>query len=806
MTKKDLGLASVERVFREMAIDEEWSVREARGFTWWGAWVRERVWADKAVRADGETLSHVRARTPAYRDQPDEPATYAQVGAMNDWPGLSACVYDPEDRTVSARCGAFIYDQVAGWLGHFFVSAVALQASIAWLQVPEMANGRALDDESHPTSGPRRDPDDMLNLVGRFPKTRSPFTRQVLRDAARALAGEGCQATFVDEDACLSVVVPSSENVAAWWRLSSEEHPAYGAGALVRLFVPFGTGPLRAAWLANALNLGEASDWHGEHRPHALGAWTVGDGVLVHTAFLPSVLVADADRDDAILVIRNLLAWGSVRARFAGYRLPWLDAAAISRYPDDGPPEAAPEAADAGGSEPGSASGDPANDRAEKHVPAAERPFGPAARTPRTPRPRSAPDEPTPAAREIVVDPSDPAAFAEIDDAAAVAEDGDRILVRPGTYRRPVVVDRAVSIRGDGPRGAILLEPVGGEALGFAASGASVTGLTIRPARAGNDDASWSAAAVHDVAATIANCDLSSHLGATVVVGGPSSSARVVGCSIHDGAQNGVFVDDEGTLTIEGTTITGHRWPGVMAQGVHVSATVRDSKVHDNRDWGIAAQDGATLIVERTSIERNAQGGVVLHGAAPASRIEDCDLTENADVAVLVQAGCGGTVTGNRIRRNDAGVVVVAGATPTVSGNQIAGNGGPGIGVHVAGTDPVVTDNTVAAGQSVAIGVSGGAHGRFERNRVAAGVLPGIWVKDADTRPTFSDNTVAGGRSVGVTVSDGARGSFSRNDLRGNAGGSWDLAGAGALERTGNLEDTGVAPGADGPASPGLLN
>ena len=66
-----------------MQVDEAWSVREERGFTWWGAWVRQRMWADPAVRSGGETLWQVRARTPVYLDQPDEPATYDLMNTLN---------------------------------------------------------------------------------------------------------------------------------------------------------------------------------------------------------------------------------------------------------------------------------------------------------------------------------------------------------------------------------------------------------------------------------------------------------------------------------------------------------------------------------------------------------------------------------------------------------------------------------------------------------------------------------------------------------------------------------------------------
>ena len=58
-------MAAIERIHREMQIDEPWTLREERGFTWWGAWIRQRVWSGPATRSAGETLWHVRARTSA---------------------------------------------------------------------------------------------------------------------------------------------------------------------------------------------------------------------------------------------------------------------------------------------------------------------------------------------------------------------------------------------------------------------------------------------------------------------------------------------------------------------------------------------------------------------------------------------------------------------------------------------------------------------------------------------------------------------------------------------------------------------
>ena len=204
------------------------------------------------------------------------------------------------------------------------------------------------------------------------------------------------------------------------------EHPLLGWGLLVRLLVPRRNGPRRAAWLANALNLAEAADWRGEVRPHALGAWTSDEGTLVHHAFFPGNTVGDLNPDAAGILVRSLLAWGMVRARFAGERLPWLDAAAASRYPDDEPPE------DGEGGVRARRGRSRSPGPGEPEVPLAERSFGPNARTP---RPRPAGAEPH-APRELLVDPADPEAYREIDDAVAAAGDGDRIR-RPAGHVPP---------------------------------------------------------------------------------------------------------------------------------------------------------------------------------------------------------------------------------------------------------------------------------------------------------------------------------------------------------------------------------
>jgi nitrous oxidase accessory protein NosD len=680
---------------------------------------------------------------------------------------------------------------VAPWLQSYLLVGAALQASFAWQMVPAMADGRTLDDAAHPASGPRHDPDDMLNAAGAMKPMACPITVPVLRRARKAIAAEGLPVDLDAGGRVLQVLLPLSEDAVAVWMLSAEEHPVLGPGALMRLVVPPAQGPQRAAWLANALNLAEAADWRGEDRAHALGAWLSDGSVLQHLTFLPSQTIGRLGSDAALLVVRSVLAWGAVRARFVAERLPWLVAAAVSRYPADEPPEAA-----------ASLDGSDASAEEEPLVPVAQRSFGPGARTP---RPRSQPSV-THGPRELLVDPTDPTAYPEIDAAVAVAEDGDTVIVSPGTYRVPVVVDRAVRIEGRGSVEEVILEPVGGEALGVAASGAHIRGLTIRPSRAGNDGADHSAVAVHDASVIVEGCQLSSHLGASVWVGGPAAEVWLHGCVIANGAQNAVWVTEEARAEVVGCRITGHRWP-IIVGGAHASLTVRDCQVLDNLDHGIVGADRATLVVAGCTIARNAVSGVLLLGAAPASRVEGCIIEENGGTGVFVEGGRG-RIVGNRIRGNDVGVAVMEGAAPIVEDNELTENR-LGLGVRGMGADPRIRANTISASRAEGVIVDESATGRFDSNTVTGSARAGIWVDDEGTTPRFSGNHVSGS-AVGIVVTDGAGGDYRSNDLRGNARGSWHLDSPGPLACADNLEDAGVAgsgrvgppPDPPGPAAP----
>jgi len=50
-----IGSQVIDYVYAQMKVSEKWSLRQERGFTWWGHTVAQRVWADPLTPARADT-------------------------------------------------------------------------------------------------------------------------------------------------------------------------------------------------------------------------------------------------------------------------------------------------------------------------------------------------------------------------------------------------------------------------------------------------------------------------------------------------------------------------------------------------------------------------------------------------------------------------------------------------------------------------------------------------------------------------------------------------------------------------------
>jgi hypothetical protein len=138
-SSSDLGLRLVNEIYDSMRIDAEWSVWEPRGFTWWGA----------GTRPSGFGRTKLSMTPSGMVAAPDQPGRIE----------LAASVH--------------VHEGSLNWTQNLFAIAVAMQAAEAVFVVMRQLQGKLACGlrpvtSANPQSGPRAEPDEMLNIFENF--------------------------------------------------------------------------------------------------------------------------------------------------------------------------------------------------------------------------------------------------------------------------------------------------------------------------------------------------------------------------------------------------------------------------------------------------------------------------------------------------------------------------------------------------------------------------------------------------------------------------------------------------------------
>lgn len=317
----ELGLQLVDGIYRDMMIDSEWSIREARGFTWWGHRFAQRVTVDLPRLDNGFNVFRIRAETEMLKDIREEVDTANKIALLNAMATTSAYVWDPARATLSLVSTMYAHDDNARLAARVAKCAVAIQAADAHIKADGLAKvlrGRP-NESSHPQSGRRRDPDDMLNAVAMFAEEGqqiSPYGPDLenVMDTLSSLgvptteSGFGLTAEFEFTDSSPAAV--GGTGTALFQVETMTPHPQLGSGALMTLKLPPAWRAPIAAAIATRLNMAEAGDEF--VRAPLLGGWCIApdDGAVTYVAFLPTGL-------DAPGLLENIVVSNAVRSRWA---------------------------------------------------------------------------------------------------------------------------------------------------------------------------------------------------------------------------------------------------------------------------------------------------------------------------------------------------------------------------------------------------------------------------------------------------------------------------------------------------------
>ncbi|NBY46429.1 MAG: hypothetical protein EBQ56_01375 [Proteobacteria bacterium] len=303
------GRRVVRAVYQRLQIDDEWSVWNDDGFTWWGHRFAQRIRTDAGRDSHGERLYRVTAEVDWFDLDPDEPFP-SRLFPLLAGAVLSSYVRDPQSGRIGACLSANVHQGSERWIGELLSHAALVQLweieGIGTL----VAGGEGFDVSwsEHPVSGRRERRDDIMAAVegaivpaGRQPSIwagmPSEFaqTATVLNRASVFTARHGV--AMATRDGLMAEVGvganPGSAVRGGQLALISADpalaHPFLGNGVQIRMTLPV-IPPTSNAGDA-CLHLGHLEQ-AGTADPHGLGSWCInpGNGCLSHVLFVPNLV------------------------------------------------------------------------------------------------------------------------------------------------------------------------------------------------------------------------------------------------------------------------------------------------------------------------------------------------------------------------------------------------------------------------------------------------------------------------------------------------------------------------------------
>ncbi|WHZ27407.1 MAG: hypothetical protein OJF51_002204 [Nitrospira sp.] len=264
-----LGNRVLQALSERLQIDEEWSIREPCGSTWWAHRLAQRVWIEQISEDRDSPVVQVQAETALLCQVPDTMANRARLNLSNKAASLNTYRFDPQTGRLTLRCCAYVTPETERWLTSFLSAAVAIQIADAHIKgQSEFARlfDAEVDVSSHPSSGRREVMDDMLNVIEKMfapmGQRPSPFTEADFESLTH-ISLDGLVLTNADSQGVTTEFRFNDEKPGlfsggtALCEIIPTSHPQLGNGVLWKLTLPLYCTEREAIDKAIELNLAE---------------------------------------------------------------------------------------------------------------------------------------------------------------------------------------------------------------------------------------------------------------------------------------------------------------------------------------------------------------------------------------------------------------------------------------------------------------------------------------------------------------------------------------------------------------------
>ncbi len=344
-------------------------------------------------------------------------------------------------------------------------------------------------------------------------------------------------------------------------------------------------------------------------------------------------------------------------------------------------------------------------------------------------------------AETLLVDAGGSANFSRIQEAIDVSEAGGEIIVMNGTYHGNLVVERSISLIGDG-------SPVlmGGDAsapiITINASGVVLDGFVL-PGCAVEECDSAAVLILSDGSKVLNNTISGSSSHGICILN--SKGHLIKGNQIYDNFKAGIRLAGANHSHVEATEVYGNAY-GIFIEGSEHN-WVSDSKIWGNGADGITIASSLGNEFTGNSIHNNSENGVHLQ-----------ESTNNAFVANRIM-DCG--YSGIDILRSKSNMMVV---------NTIKRCGEMGINVDSSNNNMIVR-NSISENDLNGIGLQGSKSNSVMENVIEDSRESGISVRHKSIENLITYNAISGNKRYGLVFDDSDLNFVQANKIRENTDG-----------------------------------
>ncbi len=276
----DFGLEALAAIHGRLMIDEHWTVREPRAFSWIAHRLSQRVDASTMFESLDLMITRITSSVVLVEDiGSSREAVEEMLGWFNHLAVGSAYVYDPAERSIAAMLAHNVHAETTPFRPEDIASYQIIALVLAERHADTIADrvrGRVARRQ-HPVAGERLERDDMLNVLNESYQPRGREPNLFASDNEMLQVYELVQGTYDfsagGNAAGIAIEVAFGENETTLIQLRTDHpHPELGHGLGVFLTLPARLTETDAARIANQLNIRQFEQ--GETIA-AFGSWCV---------------------------------------------------------------------------------------------------------------------------------------------------------------------------------------------------------------------------------------------------------------------------------------------------------------------------------------------------------------------------------------------------------------------------------------------------------------------------------------------------------------------------------------------------